>query len=111
MTAVADPYIAAAADRIVTVTAAAMVAVLAAVYLVVLLEQRHSARQARPARGRRRAHGPAVKGPRRLDRYRDNLRDDATALVHAVSRRRREAAASRYQESVLEQRIHEGATR
>ncbi len=98
----------AAGDAVVIVAAAASIAVMLGMYLGAVIAER---RANRPARGRRRAHGPAVKGPRRLDRVRDNLRDDVTALVHVVSRRRREAAASAYQEAVLTQRIHEGAAR
>ncbi len=97
-----------AGNLLIGVYALAMVAALVVVYAAIIWGQRRSGR---PARGRRRADGPAVKGPRRLDRVRDNLRDDVTALVHVVSRRRREAAASAYQEAVLTQRIHEGAAR
>lgn len=102
--------IGAAGDTIVAVYAGALIAALVIAYAAFTWEQR-TTRPARPARGRRRAHGPAVKGPRSLDRVRDNLRDDVTALVHTVSRRRREAAANRYTAAVLEQRIHEGAAR
>lgn len=99
-----------AGNTVLIVASLALVAVLAGAYLGVMWEQR---RAARPARGRRRADGPAVRGPRRLDRYRDNLRDDTDRLTQWVSARRRERAAAEFHARVLEERtgIPQGATR
>lgn len=97
----------AAGNTLVVVAAVAMLAAGFAAYLAVTAGQRRTTRAAqttRPARGRRRADGPAVRGPRRLDRIRDNLRDDTDRLAGWVSARRRERAAAAYQARVLEQR-------